>query len=143
MTEKYTGRVLPGGLLVLDRPRDYGQHVKSHAGQRVELTLRKERTRRSLDQNAWLWGVAYPILAAEFGYDRHELDALHYGLVAKCFGARRDDRLGIDVPNARSSKLTTAQFSDYMEWVIRFAAVEYGIRIPLPNEVDYSTLEAA
>lgn len=140
----YKGRVLAGGLLILDQPRDYAKHVRSLAGQYVELTLRKQRTQRSHVQNRWLWGCALELLVEDFGYDIHERKAakehLHYKLVRICFGTHHDAKLGEDVPNVRSSKLSTAEFSRYMEWLVRYAAQEYHVVIPLPNEIDLTTL---
>lgn len=140
----FFGRVLPGGLLVLDKSRDYARFVRSFAGKYVELTLRKRRTKRSNAQNRWLFGVAYEVILEHCGYDVHERRemklAFHYEMVKRCFGARHDDRLNVDVPNARSSQLSTAQFSEYMEWLVRQWA-EVGCVIPLPNEVDLSKVE--
>ena len=113
---------------------DAKQRLKSLAGQHITITPLK-RT-RSLDQNAYVWGVAYPHLANALGYEPHEHEDLHYGLVAKWGGEHFDKRLGAMVPNKRSSKLTTTEFSDYMEWLVRFAAKECGCVIPLPDEAD-------
>jgi hypothetical protein len=109
-------------------------HLRTYAGVGLDVVIRQHRDNRSLPQNAWIWGVAYPLIAETLGYDKHEHDDLHYALVAKCFGVHHDDKLGADVPNARSSKLTTAQFSEYMDWLVRFAAQEWGCVIPLPDE---------
>lgn len=109
-------------------------YLRQMAGKRVDVTVKIHRNKRSLDQNAWHWGVAIPVIANALGYDKHEHDDLHYALVAKCFGVHRDDKLGQEVPNVRSSSLTTAQFSELMEWEVRWAATEYGITVPLPNE---------
>ena len=107
--------------------------LKLLAGERVEI--RKVKRTRSLDQNAWIWGVAYPQLAEALGYEPHEIEELHYGLVAKWGGEHFDKRLGAMVPNKRSSKLTTKEFSDFMEWLVRFAAKECGgVVIELPDE---------
>jgi hypothetical protein len=86
-----------------------------------------------VDQNAWHWGVAIPILADALGYDKDEHDDLHYALVNECFGTHVDPRLGREVPNVRSSKLSTEKFSEFMEWEVRWAAKQ-GIVVPLPNE---------
>jgi hypothetical protein len=104
------------------------------AGKRVDVIVRVHRSRRSLDQNAWWWGVGLPVIAAALGYDRHEHAALHYALIEECFGTTFDPRIGRTVPNARSSQLDTKQFSEFMEWVVRWAATEHGIVVPLPNE---------
>jgi hypothetical protein len=109
--------------------------LKTLRGKDTELVIRERKSQRSLDQNAWIWGVAYPVIAEALGYDSHEIEELHYGLVAKWGGEHFDKRLGAMVPNKRSSKLTTKEFSDYMEWLVRFAAVELGgIVVPLPGE---------
>lgn len=123
-----------GVLRVEDRAR-FLSHVAGFRGERVEVIVRKRQSQRSLDQNAYIWGVAYPIIADALGYDLHEHDDLHYALVAKCFGEHFDKRVGAMVPNKRSSKLTTVEFSHYMEWLVRFAATELGgIVVPLPGE---------
>lgn len=111
--------------------------LKARAGRLTEVIVRDKPTQRSLDQNAWTWGVAYPALAEALGYDKHEIEDLHYGLVAKWGGEHFDKRMGQMVPNKRSSKLTTKEFSDYMEWLVRFAAMECGgVVITLPDEVE-------
>ena len=99
------------------------------------VVIKARTSKRSLDQNAYVWGVAYPIIAESLGYDLHEHEDLHYALVAKCFGEHFDKRVGAMVPNKRSSKMTTAEFSTYMEWLVRFAATDLGgIVVPLPGE---------
>ena len=120
---------------MLDAKTLFKGYVKRLANQPVTLVLKKRGSQRSLDQNAWVWGVAYPVIAEELGYDKHEHDDLHYALVAKCFGEHFDKRVGAMVPNKRSSKLTTKEFNEYMEWLVRFAATELGgIVVPLPGE---------
>lgn len=133
----FHGRIDAEGKLTLS---DQEQHVRKNylkrlAGKDVDVIVKVHRNQRSLDQNAWHWGIAVPIIADALGYDKDEHDELHYALVAKCFGTHADARLGADVPNVRSSKLTTAQFSEFMEWEVRWAAKEHGIIVPLPNEV--------
>lgn len=135
----WRGLVDGEGVLHLDVGNDrfrahYGTHFR---GRRVEVLIREEGRQRSNDQNAWLWGVAYPVLAEELGYDKDEHEDLHYGLVAKWGGEHYDKRVGAMVPDKRSSKLTTKEFSEYMEWLVRFAATKCGgILIPLPNEAE-------
>jgi hypothetical protein len=111
------------------------RHLSSLRRQRVTVEIKPWKSQRSLDQNAWIWGVAYPVIAEAIGYERHEHDELHYALVAKCFGEHFDKRIGAMVPNKRSSKLSTKEFSEYMTWLVRFAAKDLGgIYVPLPDE---------
>lgn len=121
-----------GTGLSLDRPQR--EMLRRLAGKRV--VIKEYKGQRSLDQNAYVWGVAYPIIAEALGYEPHEIEELHYGLVAKWGGEHFDKRLGAMVPNKRSSKLTTKEFSDYMEWLVRFGAKECGgVNVPLPGEM--------
>lgn len=124
-----------GKLVFPDGERGLRQgYLKRLAGRPVDVTVRIHRNRRSSQQNRWHFGIAIPLIAQELGYDRHEHEALHYALVAKCFGTTFDKRLNQDVPNVRSSHLSTSEFSELMEWEVRWAATEYGIVVPLPNE---------
>ena len=109
--------------------------VRSLDGSIVDVRIERHKNRRSLDQNAWIWGVAYPAIADAIGYERDEIEDLHYALVTKWGGEHFDKRMGAMVPNKRSSKLTTREFSDYMEWLVRFGAQECGgLYIALPDE---------
>lgn len=138
MTPKFYGQVSKAGILNLRQPVQFREHLKTLAGKQVELVVRRLRNKRSIEQNAWIWGVAYPLLAETLGYDKDEREMLHYALVAKCFGTHYDELLKADVPNRRSSRLSTAQFSEYMEWLVRFAAKEFDCQIPLPDEAEVS-----
>lgn len=109
-------------------------HLRRYAGAELDIVIRGHRSQRSLDQNRWIWGVAYPLLADSLGYDRDEIEDLHYALVEKWGGSHFDARMGTTVPNKRSSKLTTKEFSDFMEWLVRFAAKHCNCVIPLPDE---------
>ena len=104
------------------------------AGTDCELVVRKRKSKRSLDQNAWIWGVAYPLIAEAIGYGSHEIEDMHYGLVAKWAGEHFDKRLGSMVPNKRSSQLSTVEFSKYMEWLVIYAAESLNCCVPLPGE---------
>lgn len=122
------------GTAIQDVPR-YWRTLESLAGKQIEIVIRKPKSKRSLEQNAWHWGIAVPMIADALGYDRHEHDQVHYALVSKCFGVRHDPKLG-EVPNKRSSQLTVQEFAELMEWECRFAAEFCGVVLPLPNETD-------
>lgn len=133
----FHARVTDDGLRVdfdgIEKPRRQG-YLKTLAGQRVDVVVRPHREKRSDRQNRWWWGIAVPLIAHELGYDKHEHEELHYALVALCFGTHHDEKLNMPIPNARSSQLTTTQFSELMEWAVRWAAQEHGIVVPLPGE---------
>ena len=130
---------LDGKLSLAESERQRRQtYLHSLAGQAVDIVVKVHKDRRSDRQNRWWWGIAVPLIAHELGYDRHEHEAVHYALVAKCFGVHHDPVMQQEIPNVRSSQLTTAQFSELMEWAVRWAAQEHGITVPLPNEADFA-----
>lgn len=132
----FHGEVTKDGRLVLDETErnQRRSYLDALAGKPVDVVVKVHREKRSLDQSRWEWGVALPIIGEALGYDKDEYDELHYALVAECFGTTFDQRIGREVPNVRSSQLNTAQYSEYMEWLVRWAAKTYGIIVPLPSE---------
>ncbi len=134
-----TGTVSANGRLQFTEAERRGLDVwlSTLIGRPVDITIKVHRNTRSLSQNAWWWSIAVPMIAEAMGYDHHEHEQVHYALVAKCFGTTRDEVSGLDVPNVRSSQLTTVQFGELMEWAVRFAAQTWpGLVIPLPGEAD-------
>jgi len=120
--------------------RGFSMWLLSLAGKTIDVIAVEHENNRSAQQNRWLWGVAYELIVADWGYERHERPAakehLHYKLIRLCFGTHFDERLGEEVPNVRSSQLSTKEFGEYMEWLVRYAAQELnGTIIPLPNEL--------
>lgn len=130
----FVGDVDASGKLDADVRVQVADYIRTFKGSRIEVKVQKERKRRTNPQNSWAWGVAYPLIAEALGYDRDEHQELHYALVARCFGTHIDERIGAEVANVRSSKLDTQQFAEYMEWLTRFAAKQWGVVIPLPDE---------
>ena len=119
---RFTGRVFPNGKLALDRPKDYDAHIRSLAGQFVELVLRKQRSKRSTKANAFYWSAVVGPLAEHLGYDpqdMHEVLAMHFLRIEDCpvTGAPR---------RKRTPKTDTAEFARYVDDCIRLAA-EQGV----------------
>jgi len=102
-------------------------------GKALRVEICQFRKRRSMDQNAALWGVAYKALSDATGNDA---DDLHTFFLGEWAGWDTVDVLGQKrrVPKRRSSKLTTAEFSEYYDFIQRRAA-ECGYYVPSPNEV--------
>ncbi len=130
MTPIWKGRVLLGGLLVLDRPKDHAKHVRSLAGQFVEVTIRKQRTQRSEKQSRYYFGVVIAVIADHLGYEKDEL----HELLAMRFLRLDDDPVTGSPRRKRTPKTDTAEFSEYVEQCVRFGA-ELGVVIPAPGEV--------
>lgn len=124
-----------GGRWKFDNAPVLKRLLASLEGKRIVITLKQDRKRRSLKQQAWWWGVAIPEIAEYLGYDRHEHEALHYELVKLWGGTHTEEKAGIELPNKRSSELTTEEFSDLMEWVVRFASEKWNLYLLMPSDL--------
>lgn len=102
-------------------------------GKALRVEICQFRKRRSMDQNAALWGVALKTLSDLTG---NEAEDLHTFFLGEWAGWDTVDVMGQKrrVPKRRSSKLTTAEFSEYYDFIQRRAA-ECGFYVPSPNEV--------
>ena len=124
-----TGKV-KDGKLKLDAPQSYLVEVSKLEGQRIELTLRKERHTRSLSQNKYYWGVIIEILSDYFGYDKEEM---HEALKFKLLKRHEDTDL---VTVGSTAKLSTAGFTEYIDDIIRWASTEYQVVIPSADGIE-------
>lgn len=126
----FYGRVLPGGLLVWENPKDYNRAVRALAGKHVEGIIRKRKTKRSSPANRYYFGVVVKLLAEHCGYDAqemHETLAMRFLRIEDCpvTGAPR---------RKRTPETDSAEFSEYVNHCIRLAA-ELGVVIPDASEV--------
>lgn len=99
---------------------------------RIEVTEYKDT--RSLEANAYLWGVAYRTILEHSDLQGWDADDLHTYFLGEHFGWQTIQAFGKKrvKPVKRSSRLSISQFSEYVAFVIRKAA-ELGIVIPDPE----------
>jgi hypothetical protein len=97
---------------------------------RVEISL--YRKRRSDAQNRYLWGIAYKALKDATG---QPADDWHEYFLGEHFGWEAVEMFGKKKlrPLNRSSKLTTMEFMDFVDF-IQMRAAEHNVYIPDPNE---------
>lgn len=99
----------------------------------IKVTVVEARSTRSLEQNAYLWGVVYPTVLQHLpGWDANDLHEYFLGewsgwQTLEGFGRKRLK------PIRRSSKLSTSEFIDFVDFIQRTMA-EKGVVIPDPNE---------
>lgn len=97
-----------------------------------KLEVCEHRKRRTDTQNSYLWGVVYPAFKAELpGWDSEDV---HDYLLGEHFGWERIEGMGRArlKPIKRSSKLSTTEFADYVDFCIRKGA-EHCIHVPEPT----------
>lgn len=122
-----------GTRLEVDRPR-LAACLAGLAGKPIELVIRKPKSKRSLDQNAYLHSEIGPfrLLAEHFGED---VAGVKYALMGECFGWVWSAAAGREVPiKAHTSEMTIDEAKYFIDWVIPWAAVNHGVAIPLPAE---------
>ena len=111
-------------------------------GKIARITIERQKKRRSLNQNAFYWGVVIPCVVEVLEDYGNEADADMAHEVAKhCFlpdsGKRRVSMNGAPLcETLTSATLSTIEWEDYMTKIRAFCA-ENGVQVPLPNEVDY------
>ena len=107
-----------------------------------ELIVRPFKNTRSGKQNRALWGLAYKILAEETGNDPEDLHEYFLGEwggweVLDVMGQKRR------VPKRRSSKLNTAEFAAFFDFIQKRSASTVGIYIPDPDPMWWAHQERA
>ena len=111
-----------------------------------KVTIEPARSTRSNSQNAYLWGVVNKMISDATGYEAAEvheyLCGQHFGWKDKRVPKTPRNPSGVEsVPRRTTTTdfegkrhvLTTTEFSDYVDFVQRFAAKKLGIFIPDPD----------
>lgn len=116
------------GKPILDNRAGFLRMLGLLEGKRIEISIQKLRKKRSLPQNNWYFGVLIPLMAEHLGV---HADDVHRDLKRHFLAVRIDENFA----RVRSTtELSTDEFSRFMEDCQRLAA-EYGVDVPMPNEV--------
>lgn len=118
------------GLLKVDSAAEFSVALRRLNGKAVTVNVATvdRKHARTLPQNSYLWGVVYPLLAEETGYDVEELHEACKFRFLRDRENEKDDLVRIK----STTDLTTTEFSEYVENVRRLAA-ELGVVIPDPE----------
>lgn len=120
----FHGRV-EGGKLQINNLSAFNKWLATLKGP-VEITVKKKRKDRTLNQNSYYW-VCLTIIAEELGYYPEELHDTFKAMFLVDYSGK--------LPVVRSTtRLNTVEFSDYFEKVAREAAI-LGIVLPDPEPV--------
>jgi hypothetical protein len=108
-------------------------HLRSLAGKDVEVIIRKKRIKRSQPQNAYLHAVVFPLIADEMC---DSVEGVKFDLMGERFGWT-ETKGGRPIPvRPHTSEMTEDECSDFIDWVIPWAAVKLGIVIPPPRKAE-------
>lgn len=128
---------LKDGKLVYKNQQKFNDYLKSlPVATDLELILKKKRNQRSLEQNAWYWGVALKCIFEETG---NEPKDMHEILKSEFLQSLYEFEGKVYTIIKSTADLNTKQFSEYMDKIQKWASLR-GIYIPDPNEVDYDEL---
>jgi hypothetical protein len=128
----FPGRVDDSGTrIVFEDPAQYVATRRKLAGKRVEVILRKPKSKRSLAQNDYAHKWPFPLIAEAMG---EGVEAAKLCILGEKFGWH--EVMGKSLPiKPSTSKLTITEFDALIEWMPPWALDMFGIEIPLPNEV--------
>lgn len=101
-------------------------------GTQVYVTIRKieKKQIRSIVQNNYYHGVVIKILSEFTGYEPEEM---HEALKIKFLTYENVKGLPVTLS---TTQLKTHEFEEFLKRVRRWAAIDLGVYIPQPNEVD-------
>lgn len=127
---RFFGPVDIGGHLDHDTRQQIVDCIRSFPGRKIEISVREYKSKRSLAQNRYYFGVVVKLLGEHCGYDAeemHETLAMRFLRIEDCpvTGAPR---------RKRTPKFNTQEFSDYVDACVRLGA-ELGVVIPDANQV--------
>ena len=130
----FEGHVVDGKMKMLDHVRAGLKRWMAtfKEGTKVDVVIRKHRKKRTNLQNSYYWGVVLLILSNEFGYETEEM---HMVLREK-FLRIHDDKHPDFVIAKSTTKLSTIEFSEYIDKIQRWAAVEHQTYIPDPESME-------
>lgn len=112
--------------------------VANFAGKDIELTIQRKRRRRSLEQNAYYFGVVVPIVCAglqDAGY-RVTREVTHEFLKATFYKKELVNESTGEVLQTvgSTSEMSTVEMMDYFQEITQWAAEFLNVQIPAPNE---------
>ena len=111
------------------------QRQRDLEGHEIEATFERAVRHKTDKQRKYYWAVIIEMLAEEFGYRKDEHQRLHEDLKRKFLLVPGE---GKKLDTTRSTEmLTTREEEEYHNQIRMWALQEYGIVIPLPNEVAY------
>lgn len=111
------------------------KHLRNLAGKNVEVVIRKVRTKRSIDQNAYWHAVPFDLFAEYFGED---IESTKYNLMGQCWGWHYSKLAKRDVPiKPSTSEMTTEEGAHFTDWMIQFGLTDCnGLVIPPPEKAE-------
>ena len=107
--------------------------LKLKKGVHLVKIVRKSK-KRSVDQNAYYWGVVLMYIGSEIGYTKEESHEA-MGRIFLSYEKANAKTGEIERFVRSTTELSTVEFEEYLEKIRQYCIQELDILIPLPNEV--------
>ena len=103
----FYGEIKEGKLSLFDTPK-FKSYLKKQKDGMIVIEVTKKKKLRSLNENAYYWGVVIKILSDEFGYFPEQM---HEALKIEFLGVK--DKNGLIILKS-TTKLSTSEFEAYL-----------------------------
>jgi hypothetical protein len=124
--------VLTSGKVTWDDPAAVKNEMLKLGDTDIQVLFEKRKKTRSVNQNAYYWGVVIALLCEELGWmDKDGKDEMHEYLKSLFLKKYRGEIVTV----RSTTSLDTGEFEDYLSAVRSWASIEHGCYIPLPHEV--------
>lgn len=121
------------GKLVFNNPEGFNKHLLRLNDKSVDVVVRLPRKDRSNKENRYYRGVVVVLISEHTGYTPEEVhEFLKLKFLSKIIVLCGND---IRIPQS-STGLSTIQWEQWMTEIREWAALDLGIYIPLPKEVE-------
>lgn len=97
------------------------------------------KSKRSNQQNRYMWGVVYKVLSDHTGYTSDEIHEIcKWKFLKTWVRLEKKNHQSEEMQITKSTaSLSTVEIEKYLEEIRRWASIELGCWIPLPNESAY------
>lgn len=101
-------------------------------GHSIEIIIHRKRKHRSVQQNRYYWLVA-SMLSDHTGFTKDEIHAILKSKFLRTEKVNQDSGAVYDYVKS-TTELSTMEYEEYLDSVRQFAAQEFDLQIPMPNE---------
>lgn len=136
VTELVIGCRIEGGRLKIRNLRKFESELSRMRDGEGVLRIEPAKATRSLNANAWYWGVIVHELSEHTGYTPDEMhEFLKAKFIPKRLSVQNGNGVIVDelVIGGTTREMSKSDFSEYCESIRRWAAEDLGLNIPDPS----------
>ena len=116
----------------LPRKKFRQEITRLFGGHSIEIVIHRKRKHRSVQQNRYYWLVA-SMLSDHTGFTKDEIHAILKSKFLRTEKVNQDSGAVYEYVKS-TTELSTVEYEEYLDSVRQFAAEEFDLQIPMPNE---------